>query len=107
MSESTLLPRPMYIEEFLPLKGQTFEADCDPRSVPLVLSDILPAIQSAGVARQSFILLFTSAPDALLVPGMYRMKTKGFGPEIIYIERTTPPNAANSFDGYYYQAVFN
>lgn len=107
MSDSPpLLPRPIHIEEFQPLLGRTFLADCDPKPAALILVDVQPGRQTPGVARQAFRLLFRSAPDAVLVPGMYVMKSDGFGPDIIYIERTQAPSE-DFAEGHYYQAVFN
>lgn len=108
MSDSPLiLPRPIFIEEFQPLLGQTFLADCDPKPVALTLIEVRPGRQTPGIARQAFRLLFRSGPDALLVAGMYAMKSDGFGPDIIYIERTNAPIGPEGVDGYHYQAVFN
>lgn len=107
MSDSTILPRVMYIEEFLPLKGRTFLADCDPKAASLELADVLPGRQIPGSERQGFILIFRSNPDTLLLKGMYKMKCGSFGPEIIYIEQTNAPPDPGAPAGYYYQAVFN
>jgi len=107
MSDSPpLLPRAIHIEEFQPLLGKTFLADCDPKPAVLTLIDVRPGRQTPGIPRQAFRLLFRSGPEALLVTGMYTMKSDGFGPDIIYIERTQPP-AGDGADGHYYQAVFN
>ena len=97
----------MYVEEFLPLKGRKFIADCDPKAATLDLYDVLPGKSQRGVARQSFILIFRSEPDVLLGTGMYKMTSGDFGPDIIYIERTAPPTEEEAPSGYYYQAVFN
>ena len=107
MSDSTILPRLMYVEEFLPFKGRKFLAHCDPRPAALDLYDVLPGKWTPGVVRQSFILIFRSEPAVLLGTGLYVMKSDGFGPDVIYIEGIAPPAGGDAPAGYYYQAVFN
>lgn len=107
MSDTILLPRPIYLEEFLPLKGHRFVVHCDPKAAHLDLVDIRQRPSVPGAQRQAFTLVFRSAPDVLLVPGLYQMRTDGFGPDVIYIEQTGRPADAGVDTGRYYQAVFN
>lgn len=96
----------MFLEEFLPLKGATFLADCDPKPAALELFDVIPGRYSAGLVRPSFNLLFRSEPDVLLVTGLYKIRSGAFGPEIVYIEPTMAPTGPDAPAGYYYQSVF-
>lgn len=105
MTESSFLPRTLFIEQFLPLKGRAFIADCDPKAAELQLVDVQPGRQRQGGIGVSFALLFRSNPDVLLVAGLYKIRCGNFGPEVVYIEATTPP--AEGGTGYYYQSVFN
>jgi len=105
MENSTLLPRPMVLDEFLSLVGKGFVADCAPRPVELTLVEASPDRHGGLPDRPPFILVFRSAPDALLVSGSYAMRAEGFGPDLIYISEMAPP--AGAAEGRYYQAVFN
>jgi hypothetical protein len=98
-------PRSMTLDEFVPLVDHDFTADCDPQPVKLRLVEASPLRPSAASLRPPFILVFRSAPEALLVAGAYKMKAPGFGPDLIFISDMTPPPQAEA--GYYYQAIFN
>lgn len=99
------LPRQIKIEEFLPLVGQAFEVDCEPRTALLTLVEATPGRQRAFDDRPPFTLIFHSTPEVLLMDGLYTMKSAGFGPDSIFLIPTVAtPGAA---PGYYYQAVFN
>lgn len=99
------LPRTMHIEEFAPLVGQILLAHCDPQSVPLHLVEATPLTNHARLERPPFILIFRSAPDAVLVTGTYAMKGTNFGPDQIHISQIAAP--LNAEPGHYYQSVFN
>lgn len=107
MTDSPILPRPIAIEELLPLAGQTFLADCEPKAAALVLVEVIPGRERPGLTGRSFTLIFRSTPDVLLTAGMYTMKTDSFGPDVIYLERTVPPSDQAGSPDHYYQAVFN
>ena len=100
------LHRPMFIEEFEPLVGQIFEADCTPKVAQLKLVSVLPSRFPAGPLRKPFTLIFHSSPAVMLVGALYKMRCPGLEPAMIYIEPTAPP-AAGAAAGHYYQAVFN
>lgn len=106
MSESPLLPRTLYIEQFLPLKGRTFQAHCEPRTAELTLVDVQPSRERVGGEGIGFSLIFQSTPQVLLTAGMYPLKSGSFGPEVIYLEPTTAP-PGDGPPGYFYQAIFN
>lgn len=101
----TPLPRPIQLAEFTPLVGETLTADCDPRPVTLHLVEASPLANYAKLDRPPFILIFRSAPDAMLVSGTYVMRGKGFGPDVIDIGQIASPSTGEP--GHYYQAVFN
>jgi hypothetical protein len=100
-----LLPRPMTLDEFTPMLGQTLLADCDPKPVELQLVEAKPLPNLSGVERHPFILIFRTPPEILLVPGIYAMKCGEWGPALVYIERTMPSDPKDN--GHFYQAVFN
>ncbi len=105
MTDTAPAPRPIFIEELTPLVGQTLTADCEPRSVALELVEASPLRNHAKLDRPPFILVFRSAPDAILTAGSYVMRGKGFGPDVIHISQIAAPR--NGSPGHYYQAVFN
>ena len=105
MTDSIPLPRPIHLAELTPLVGRTLSADCDPQPVPLELVEASPLVNHAKLDRPPIILIFRSAPDAVLVSGAYVMRGEGFGPDLIDIAQTVAPNTAAP--GNYYQAVFN
>ncbi len=98
-------PRPMTLDEFTPLLGKEFRADCTPGEVPLVLAEAYPLRDSGLVDRPPFMLVFRSPPEALLLEGAYAMQCGGWGPELIHISQIAAPR--DSERGHYYQAVFN
>ena len=102
---STILPRTMVLQEFLPYVGHRFVANCNPRPVELTLVEATPLRGSDAVERPPFILIFHSNPDTVLVGGTYELACGGFGPDLITIHDMIPPAKAQA--GYYYQAVFN
>lgn len=98
-------PRPIAIEEFLPLVGSALHAECEPRSVMLELISVTPLVNHARLDRAPFILVLRSAPDAVLVSASYVLRATGFGPDVVDIIQIAPlPSGA---PGHYYQAVFN
>lgn len=105
MTDGMPLPRMIAFEEFAPLVGGTFMADCDPQAVALELVEATPLINRARLERPPFILIFRSAPDALLMDGHYVLRGRGFGPDQVQISRMMMPG--ENPPGHYYQAVFN
>ncbi len=95
----------MVIEEFLPLVGSHFLADCDPEPVKIKLIEATPLRPNPVVARPPFILVFHTAPDVRLLEGSYVLRCGQFGPDLVYLSSMIAP--PNSDKGYYYQAVFN
>lgn len=105
MASDTPLPRPIGIEEFTPLVGETLQVECDPSPVELHLVSATPLVNHAKLDRPPFLLILRSAPAAWLVDGGYVVRGKGFGPDQIHIQQIVAP--ADSPPGRYYQAVFN
>jgi hypothetical protein len=93
------------IDQFLPMVGYHFLADCDPAPVEIKLLDASPLKDRGTDGRAPFILIFHTPPETLLVAGGYLMRCGKFGPEQIFINDMIPP--LNAEAGYYYQAVFN
>lgn len=79
--------------------------DCRPESVDIVLLRATGLPHRIATLRPPFELLFCSAPDVQLVPGIYVMRSGTFGPAAIYIEPSVPPFGAEP--GQYYLASFN
>lgn len=105
MTDSMPLPRPIHLAEFTPLVGQALLADCDPRPVSLHLVEASPLVNRARLERPPFILIFRSAPDAVLTTGTYVVRGAGFGPDLIHLAQILRPPSGEP--GHYYQAVFN
>jgi hypothetical protein len=95
----------MTLDEFTPMLGQTLLADCSPEPVELKLVEAAPLVNHAKLERHPFILMFRTPPEILLVTGIYAMKCGEWGPDLIYIEQTIPPDPRDK--GHFYQAVFN
>ena len=102
---STLIPRPMVVEEFQPHVGKLFRLDCAPRNVDITLVSATPLTNHRPSMRPPFLLMFHSDPKVQLGTGIYAMRSGGFGPDLVYIEQTIPP--PDAVPGHYYQAVFN
>jgi hypothetical protein len=105
MWNADLVPRPMFLHEFAPMVGQFLLADCDPNPVELKLTEARPLPNRAQIERPPFLLMFRTAPQIVLVAGLYAMKCGEWGPDLIYIEQTFSPDPKD--DGNFYQAVFN
>jgi len=104
MTQAYVSTRAIVIDEFVPMVGLTILADCDPCVAELVLVAVHPHDRQVS-ARVSFTLVFRSVPGIQLLAGMYRLRCRNFGPDIVYIEPMIPPREAAR--GNYYQAVFN
>jgi hypothetical protein len=105
MWNADLLPRPMFLDEFMPMVGQSLLADCDPAPIELQLTQARPLPNHARLDRPPFILMFRTSPEIVLVAGMYAMKCGEWGPDLIYIEQVASPDLKDN--GHFYQAVFN
>jgi hypothetical protein len=105
MTDQTILPRPMTIDEFEPLVGEWMLADCEPDTVKIRLIDAKPLKHHDGLDRPPFILTFYTPPQVQLIDGGYVIRCGQFGPDIIHISSLIAPHGAD--EGYYYQAVFN
>ncbi len=106
----SITPKKLVFEDFEPLKGKVFVAECEPAPLTITLADAQLLRQGRGFRvdadRPPFVLIFHTAPEVLLAPAIYEMTAEGFGPEPIYLEQTSPPESG-ALDGFYYQAVFN
>ena len=58
MSDIEIPFRPMVLDEFLPLVGRNFMADCEPNSIEIRLVEATPLKHHAGTTRPPFILIF-------------------------------------------------
>lgn len=105
MDTARPLPRSMTLDEFTPLIGRAFHAECEPRSVALTLLEAVPIQHRALEGRPPFSLMFRSGPDVLLVPGSYVFRCGTFGPDLIHISPVLP--RPGSVPGHHYQAVFD
>jgi hypothetical protein len=105
MSKPETLPRPMVLEEFTPLVGKRFVADCDPAEVEITLIEASPMRDHGMASRPPFILIFHTPPEYMLGDGSYVLSCGKWGPDLISIWSTLAP--PGSEPGYYYQAVFN
>lgn len=102
---SNLLPRVIPLEEFTPLVGQTFSAECDPAPVGIVLVEATAGRKSAKLERQPFILIFRSPLAVQLIAGAYVLRCGEWGPALIDLMPTAAPQDAAV--GCYYQAIFS
>lgn len=105
MSETPLLPRPMVLEEFMPLVDKWFLADCVPQPVEIQLVGASPGRVHDASARPPFALTFFTSPETLLQDGIYALRCESFGPDLVHISSLVAPLAGEP--GYYYQAIFN
>lgn len=105
MTPNDIAPRPMVLDEFTPLVGKRFVADCDPTDVEITLIEASPLRDHGMAERPPFILIFHTPPEYMLGDGTYVLKCGKWGPDIISIWSTLAPVGGEP--GYYYQAVFN
>lgn len=105
MTDLPMATRPMVLEEFTPLIGCSFTADCEPKSVEITLVEANPLKANLAAPRPPFILIFHTPPEYMLGDGSYVLRCGKWGPDLISIWSTIAP--AQSEPGYYYQAVFN
>jgi hypothetical protein len=105
MTNQTVLPRAMTIEEFEPLVGEWMLADCDPEPVKIKLIEAKPLADHFQGGRPPFILTFFTPAHAQLIDGGYVLRCGQFGPDVVHISSLIPPQTAE--EGFYYQAVFN
>lgn len=99
------MQRTLVLADFTTHVGQQFEANCDPKPVGIRLVSATPLTNSAGAARDPFILIFHTPPETMLVAGAYDLERSGFARAQVQIHEMLPPQDAQP--GYYYQAVFN
>lgn len=97
--------RPMVLDEFTPLVGKLFVADCEPADIEIRLVEASPLRDHSATARPPFILIFYTPPEYMLGDGSYILRCANWGPDRISIWSTSKP--MNADEGYYYQAVFN
>jgi hypothetical protein len=97
--------RSMLLEEFTPLVGRVFTADCEPNTVEIKLVEANPLRASPMDERPPFILIFHTPQEVFLVEGIYTLRCGRWGPGRISIGPTMAPPGAST--GHYYQAVFN
>jgi hypothetical protein len=90
-------------EDFQPYVGKIFLVDAQPQPLELRLEKILRRSRDEVVARQPFMLIFTSAWTALLMAAHYRMQPEGGEPVEMYINPTQTAPGERRF----YHAVFN
>ena len=95
----------MVLEEFLPLVGAWFLAECDPEPIKIKLIEAAPFRSNSVDPRPPFILVFHTGPAARLLEGSYALRSGEFGPDLVYLADMLPPIGAEP--GYYYQANFN
>jgi hypothetical protein len=105
MIDTEVTLRPMILEEFTPLIGRVFTADCEPNSAELTLVEAYPLRVNLSNMRPPFMLIFHTPPEIFLVDGMYVLRCGDWGPDRISISPTIA--APDSEPGQYYQAVFN
>jgi hypothetical protein len=105
MTDSEIAFRPMLLEEFTPLIGKVFTAECEPKSVDIRLVEAYPLHDSPMASRPPFMLIFHTPIEVLLVDGSYILRCGHWGPDRISIgcAMATPDGEP----GHYYQAVFN
>lgn len=105
MTDSEIPFRPMLLEEFTPLIGLSFIADCEPKAVEIKLVEANPLRANPFALRPPFILIFYTPPEVFLVEGTYVLRCGPWGPDRITICPTiaSPDGEA----GHYYQSVFN
>lgn len=105
MTQPEIAFRSMVLEEFSPLIGQRFVADCQPKAVEITLVEASPLRTNRTDLRPPFILIFYTPPEIFLVDGSYVMRCGKWGPDRIWIGSTIAP--PDEKPGQYYQAVFN
>lgn len=99
------IPRRVPIEQFQPHVGRVLEAHCDPEHVPLVVVSVDPSLVASSFEHPAYNVLLRSAPDQLLMDGIYVLSAREFGSEPVFLSNCLAPRSGEP--GYYYQVVFN
>jgi hypothetical protein len=94
----------MTLDEFTPLVGYTFMADCDPQPVGIVLTEAYALRNDPAFERPPFILIFRSDPMAQLLGGAYVLRCGEWGPAMLDIHPVTATLGGEP--GFYYQSIF-
>ena len=89
--------------DFEPHVGKIFLVNAQPKPLEIRLEKIVYQRDDMVVARQPFMLIFTSAWNALLLSAMYRMQPNGGSP----VEMFLIPTQSAPGERRYYHAVFN
>jgi hypothetical protein len=100
-----VVSRIMTLEEFAPLVGSTFVAECDPAPVGIELIEAMPLRNSAGLQRPPFVLTFRTTVAVKLIEGSYVLRCGDWGPGMIHMVPAQPPMGGQA--GNYYTALFN
>lgn len=101
----TPIPRSVPMEQFQPFVGRVLEAHCDPEHVPLTVVSVDPTLALSPLQKASYNVLLRSAPDQLLMDGVYVLSAPGFGSEPVFLSACLAPMTGEP--GYYYQVIFN
>ncbi len=102
---NNLLPRIMTLDEFTPLVGYTFIAECDPAPIGITLVEASALRKNLKLERPPFILIFRSPLTAQLIAGAYVLRCGEWGPGLIDLNSLIAPQGGQP--GYYYQAIFS
>lgn len=89
--------------DFEPHVGKTFLVDAQPKPLEIRLEKIVYGRDNPVVARQPFILIFTSPWNDLLLSAYYRIQPYGGHP----VEMCLVPTQTEPGERRYYHAVFN
>lgn len=101
MFELPKLERILTAEDFEPWVGRPFAVEADPEPVSIDLLSLVRGAAHPLAIRTPFKLTFRSAPDALLIDGLYTMRCDRFGPvEVFMTPLLSPPGQR------LYEAIF-
>jgi len=89
--------------DFEPHVGKIFVVEAQPKPLEIRLEKIVYGRDDLVVTRPSFMLIFTSPWNALLLSAVYRMQPDGGRP----VEMFLIPTQTAAGDRRYYHAVFN
>ena len=103
-----MLPLPrletlLTVDDFMPHVGSTYRVEAVPQLVDIRLDEVLRRPRGRWMAREPFLLVFSSPWTVLLVAAHYRMRPEGGQPVAVYL---IPSQSALS-PRRLYHAVFN
>lgn len=91
------------VDDFLPHVGGSYSVEAAPEPIDIRLDEVLRRPRPAWMAREPFLLVFSTPWTVLLVDATYRMSPEGGQP----VELHLIPTQTMAGERRFYHSVFN